>query len=221
MAPIRSQRTLLSVTAILLTLLLTPNLIAGVQDDWTEQIAHHLREEKTQAYQEAFGPAYDRYLAQLQVVQQALLLHNPPAVKKELNRLIQMIAVREGGISQSSSLSLIFYISEVTPSAYHDETMKSHFRLVRQLFTSGVEASREPPSDASYGSAAPPRIAPWGLNQYSWMGKIRFHPMFILGLGVLILVAVGGVVLLFVGLRGASSENKPSVQSKSKHMRLR
>jgi len=221
MTPIRSQRRLLAVTTISLALFLTPNLIAGVQDNWTEQIAQHLREEKTQANQEAFGPAYDRYLAQLQVVQQALLLHNPSAVKKELNRLVQMIAVREGGISQSSSLSLIFYISEVTPSTYHDETMKSRFRLVRQLFTSSAEATREPPSDASYGSAVARRTAPWGLDPYSWMGKSRFHPIFFLGVGVLILVGVGVLVLLYIGLRGSYSERKTSVQTKTKQLRQR
>jgi hypothetical protein len=221
MALIRSQRRLLAVTTISLALFLTPDLIAAVQDNWTEQIAHHLREEKTQANQEAFGPAYDRYLAQLQVVQQALLLHKPSDVKKELNRLVQMIAVREGGISQSSSLSLIFYISEVTPSAYHDETMKSRFRLVRELFTSSAEASREPPSDASYGSAVARRTAPWGVEPYGWTGNSRFHPIFFLGVGVLILVGIGVLVLLYIGLRGSYSERKTSVQTKTKQLRQR
>jgi hypothetical protein len=221
MAPIRFQRRLVAATTISFTLLLTPNLIAGIQDNWIEQIAQHLREEKHQAHQEAFGPAYDRYLAQLQVVQKALLLHNAPSVKKELNRLIQMIAVREGGISQSSSLSLLFYISEVTPSVYHDETMKNRFRLVRKLFTSSAEVSMEPPNDANYGSAVVRLTAPSGLEQYSWMGKSRFHLIFILGAGVLILAGVGALVLLFMGLRGSYIEGKTSIQIKPKHLRLR
>lgn len=220
-ALIRSPRWLLVATTMSFALLLIPNLSEGVQGSWTEQIAHHLREEKNQSHQEELGAVYDRYLAQLEVVDQAYQVRNVPEVKKELNRLVQMIAAREGGISQSSALSLIFYISEVTPPVYHDETMKSHFRLVQRLFTSKAEESLEPPIDSGYGSAVPARTVPWGLNQYGWLGEIWYHPMFILGLGVLVLVVVGSLVFLFLGLRGGNSENKPSIRIKPKQLRLR
>jgi hypothetical protein len=222
MAQMGARRILAAATIISFALLLASNVIAGVQDNWIEQIARHLREEKNQSHQEAFGPAYDRYLAQLQVVQQALQLRDTPAVKKELNRLIQMIAVREGGISQSSALSLIFDISEVTPPVYHDETMKSHFLLVRRLFISKAQVAEEPPIDAtSHASIVRLRTAPVGLERYNWLGEIRFHPLFVLGAGVLILVVVGGLVLLYMGLRGSYVERKSSIQIKPKQLRLR
>ncbi len=208
------QQILVAAMTAWFVLLLMPTPAESVKENWAEQIARHLREEKKLANHDAFGAAYDRYLTQLQMVHQALVQGNVPAVQKGMNRLVRMVAVREAGISESSAQSLLFYISEVTPVAYLDEITKSHLRLIREMVAFRAEAFEEPPVDTGYSSTVTPGTAPWGLGQFGWMGKGIFHPIFILGSGVLILVAVGVLVLLLMGLARASTESGTSVQTK-------
>ena len=215
------QRIVVIFFTALSTLLSVPNLAGGIQKSWTDRIAQHLQEEKARTSQDAFRPAYDRYLTQIQAVQWRVSQGNVAAAQKELNRLIQTIAIREGGIPESSALSLLFHISEVTPIEYQSETTKSHLRLIRELFTSSAGISEDLPVDPSYGWTVTPRTAPSGWERLSWWGKSRLHPIIVLGSGVLVLVAVAVVVLLFIGFRGASPEPKLSIDLNPKRLRLK
>lgn len=213
MPSLAHQQILVAATEVLLVLFLIPNPAESIQENWVDQIARRVRVEDNLASGERVSSGYERYLTQLQTVQQALAQGNVSDVQHEMSRLDRMVAAKEGGISDSSAQSLLFYISEVTPVEYLDETTKSHLRLVREVVTFRADAFEELPTDSGYTSMVTPQTAPLGVWQFGWMGKGTFHPLLTLGAGVLFLVAVGVVVLLFVGVGGASPNGRSAIHT--------
>jgi hypothetical protein len=127
-----------------------------------------------------------------------------------------MVATKEGGLSDSSAQSLLFYISEVTPVEYLDENTKTHLRLIQDMVTFRTGAIEEVPADSPYGSTVTPQTSPWGVWQFGWMRKGPFHPILTLGAGVLVLVAIGIIVFLLVGLEGASANGRSAIHAKDR-----
>lgn len=207
------QQILVAAKGVLLVLFLVPNPAEALQENWVDQITQRVQLEQDLASREPVRSGYERYLTQLQSVQLALVQGNVPAVQTEMGHLVRMAATKEGGISDSSAQSLLFYISEVTPAEYLDETTKSHLRLIREMVAFRAEAIEEVPTDSSYGSPVTPQTAPWGAWQFGWMRKGTFYPIITLGTGVLVLVAVGVIVLLLVGVGGASTNGRSARQT--------
>ena len=204
------QRILVAALGLLLLLLfLIPVPAEGVQENWLDRIARRVQTEQHLASREAVSPGYERYLTQLHSVQQGLLRGQVSVVQTEMSHLVQMVATKEGGLSDSSAQSLLLFISEVTPGEYLDETTKSHLRLIRAMMTFRSEASEEVSAESAYGLTVPPQTAPWGWKEFGWMGKGTVHPIVTLGAGVLVLIVIGAIVLLFVGA-GTTSANSRS-----------
>lgn len=216
MPSLAHQQILVAATQILVVLFLIPNQAESTRENWADQIAHRLQAEHNLASRERVSSGYERYLTQLQSVQQALVQGNVSAVRHEMSHLVRMVATKEGGISDSSAQSLLSYIGEVTPVEYLDETTKSHLRLIREMVTFRAEAFEELPSDSGYNSTVNPQTGPWGTWRFGWMGKGTFSPMIVLGTGVLLLVAVGVVVLLLVAVGGGSTNGRSAIQAKDR-----
>jgi hypothetical protein len=216
MPSLAHQQILVAATGVLVGLFLIPNSAESVQESWVDLIAHRVQVEHDLASREPVSSGYERYLTQLQSVQQALVQGHVSAVQHEMGRLIQMVAAKEGGISDSSAQALLFYISEVTPVEYLDETARSHLRLIPEMVTFKADAFEVLPTESGYTSTVTPQTAPLGAWQFGWMGKGSVPPIITLGAGVLILVAVGVVVLLFVGVGGASSNGRSAIQAEDR-----
>jgi hypothetical protein len=215
MPSLAHQRILVAAEGLLLVLfLLVPNPAQSVQENWVDQIAQRVRAEYNLAGGEPVNAGYQRYLAQLQSVRQVLERGHVYGVQTEMSRLVRMVATKEGGLSDSSAQSLLFYISEVTPGEYLDETTKTHLRLIQEMVTFKNGAVEEVPVDSPYASTVTPQTAPWEVWQFGWMRQGPFHPILTLGAGVLILVVIGMIVLLFVGLGGTSTNGQSGIHAK-------
>ena len=201
-------------------LVMMPLPVESVQENWVEQIAHHMQEQKRLTNHQALKSAYERYLTQLQFVQQALAHGNQHVVQNEMGHLIRMLATKEGGISDSSARFLLYYVGEVTPVEYLDEATRDHLRLIKEMFSFRAEAIEEPPIDSGYNSTVTPRTAPWGLWKLGWLGNGTFNPIITLGAGVLLLVAVGASVLLLVGLGVGSTKSGGTIRTKEAESEL-
>jgi hypothetical protein len=216
MPSLAHQQVLVAAGGLWLVLFLVPNPAQSVQENWVDQIAQRVRAEFIVAGGEPASSGYERYLSQLQSVRQVLERGNVYGVQIEMSRLVRMVATKEGGLSDSSAQSLLFYISEVTPVEYLDETTKTRLRLIQEMVTFRAGAIEEVPADSPYGSTVAPQTAPWGGWQFGWMHKGTFHPILTLGAGVLVLVAIGMIVLLLVGLGGAAPNSRSAIQAKDR-----
>lgn len=187
-------------------LVMMPLSAGSAQENWIEQITHQVQEQQRLATQKSLDSGYERYLRQLQLIQQALTHGQVRVVQHEMGHLIGMLATKEGGIADSSALSLLYYVGEVTPVEYLDENARTHLRLIKERFNDRAEAIDEPPEDSSYNTIVPPRTALWVWGGVRWMGTGTFNPIIALGVGVLLFFAVGISVLLLAGL-GLPSTN--------------
>jgi hypothetical protein len=210
MPSLAHQQILAAAQGLLFVLFLIPNPAESVQGNWVDQIAQRVRAEYNPASRKPVSSGYERYLTQLHSVEQALVRGNVSAVQAEMNRLVRMVATKEGGLSDSSAQSVLFYISEVTPVEYLDETTKSHLRLIQDMVMFRPEAIEDVPGDSPYGSTVASQTAPWGSWQFVGNRIGLFSPVISLGAGVLVLVAIGAIVFVFVGV-GSASTNGPSV----------
>lgn len=216
MPSLAHQQILVAAMGVLVALFLIPNPADSVQESWVDLIAQRVRAEHNLASRERVSSGYERYLTQLHSVQQALAQGHVSAVQHEMSRLILMVAAKEGGISHSSAQSLLFYISEVTPVEYLDQTARSQLRLIREMVTFKADSFEELPTDSMSNSTVTSRTAPFGARQFGWMRKGTFPPIITLGAGVLVLVVVGVVVLLFVGVGGLSPHGRSAIQAKDR-----
>jgi hypothetical protein len=214
MPSLAHQRILVAAEGLLLVLfLLSPNPAQSAQENWVDQIAQRVRAEYNLAGGEAVSAGYERYLTQLHSVRQVLERGHVYGVQIEMGRLVRMVATKEGGLSDSSAQSLLLYISQVTPGEFLDETTKTHLRLIQERETFRADVVEEVPADSPYGSTVAPQTAPWGVWQFGWVRKGTSHPIFILGAGVLVLVAIGMIAFLLVGLGGTSTTGRSAIHA--------
>ncbi|HJT19511.1 MAG TPA: hypothetical protein VJ746_03520 [Nitrospira sp.] len=172
---------------------------------WVDQIEQHLQEQMP-GPGHAVSPGSERYLVQLQPLRQAVVKGHVVAVQTEMNQLVRMVATKEGGLSDSAAQALLFYISQVTPSEYLDQTTKNHLRIVRDLVAFKAELTDDDVSgDVPYGTEFMRRPIPRASWLFGWMG---LSPIVTLGAGILALVAVGAIAMFVVGLRGPSPQRR-------------
>lgn len=196
-----------------MTLVAIPLPVKSAQGNWIEQIAQQIREQKRLATHPTAVSAYEHYLAQLQRVQQAVAQGNTPLVQREMGRLVAIVGNAASGITDSSAKLLLASIGEVTPVEYLDDATRSRLRLIRETEMAGaaIEEPPAPPPDASYGlpAQARPGAGPW---MFGWMHNGQFHPLIVLGSGVLLLVGVGVVVMALIAFGVGDPRTKKPVQ---------
>ena len=216
MSSLAHQQFLVAAEGLLLAFLLSPYPAHSAQDNWVDQIAQRVRAEYNLTSPERPRSGYERYLPQLQSIRDDLVRGNVTAVQAGMRQLVRMVAIKEGGLSESSAESLLFYISEVTPPEYLDLTTRTHLRLIQSMMSFRAEAREEVPTDFSYALIVPPMPASESAWPFEWMSKGTMNPIIILGAGMLGLVAIGVIVLLLVGIGGASSDGQSASRPKGR-----
>jgi hypothetical protein len=190
----------------LITVLSGFSLQAGTESSgWLERIAAQLIELKYGAVRAGSAAAYDLYLTQVHDVRKAFNRKDIQTVRKEMNRLIELIAVRKGEITEAEARTLLLFIGIVTPIEYLEDWAKDRLRLLSESLN---EPAMELPTDAPFGIFVESEGA---LARFeSWLAE-RFHPIVILGYGVLALTVLSAVVLLVVVLR-RSKDGRDSIE---------
>jgi len=189
------QQLMVAAEGLLVILLVIPKPAHSLQQNWVDQIV-----QRVQAEHDSISPQHvEIYLTQLQAVRQALGRGNVNAVQAAVTDLVRMVAIKQGGLSDPAAQSLLVYISEVTPVEYLDETTKSRFHLIRQM--AAFRAETIVPEDSSEDVTVPPQTAQWN----GWMRIGTVHPIVTLGAEILALIALGVIVLLFVGAGGVGA----------------
>ncbi len=202
------RQMLIAAVGLWYLLLFLPSDVRSGPPQWVDQIAQRLQEHLA-GPGHAVSPGSERYLVQLETLRQAVGKDDVLAVQKEMNQLVRMVGTKEGGLSDSSAQALLFYIAQVTPSEYLDQTTKSHLRIVRDLVAFNAELSDdEVREDVPYGTEFMRRPVPRGSWLFGWIGKGTLSPIFTLGAGILALVAVGAIAMFLVGLRGPSQQRR-------------
>jgi hypothetical protein len=214
MPSLAHQQILVAAKGLLLAVILIPNPAHSAQENWVDEIAQRVRAEYNLTSPERARSGYERYLLQLQSVQDALGRGNVAAVQTEMRHFVRMLAVKDGDISDSSAESLLFYLSEVTPVEYLDLTTRTHLRHIRDMVTFRTEAREEVPTDFSYALTVPPKPASESAWPFEWRGRGTMNPIIILGTGMLVLVAIGVMVFLIVGIGGASANGQSASHTK-------
>jgi hypothetical protein len=199
------QQILVASEGLFLIILLLSAPAYSLQDNWVDQIAQRVQAEQV-------GPQAEHYLTQLSSVRQALSQGHVGAVQREMNHLVHMVATKESGLSDASAQSLLLYISEVTPVEYLDQTTRSRFRQIREMVAFKTDSIEVIPEDSSYNVTASPQTAPWDRAGYGWMRQGRVHPIVALGAGVLALIALGVIVMVYVGLGRTASNSRSAIQ---------
>ena len=208
------QQILVAAEGLLLAFILIVYPAHSAQENWVDQIAQRVRAEYNLTRPERVRSGYERYLPQLQSLRDALGRGNVAAVQTEMRQLVRMVAIKEGGLSDSSAESLLFYIGEVTPVEYLDLTTRSHLRLIQDRVAFKAAATDEVPTDFSYALTVPPKPASESAWPFEWRGKGTMNPIIILGAGMLVLVAIGVIVLVLVGMGGASASGQSASHPK-------
>jgi len=201
-----------------MALVAVPLTVKSAQPNWIEQIAQQIREQGGLATHPAAASAYERYLVQLQRVQQAFAQGNTRLVQREMDRLVVMVGTAESGIADSSAKLLLVSIGEFTPVEYLDSATRSHLRLIRELEIAGtgIEEPSAPPPDVPYGVPVQTRQRAhfWTSWISGWMDNGKFNPLIELGVGVLLLVGIGAVVMVYISLRVGTPRSEEPVQPK-------
>lgn len=178
------------------------------QATWIDQIAFHVITQQETAAGEGLGQAYSRYLVQLQTVRAAVTGGNLLTVHNEMNRLIEMLGAKEGGISDSSASSLLYHVALVTPRQYLDDVARDRLRIVMDQFElPGDEASGE----RLHGwNVLTPRRADSGFGS---IGGGTFSPIVALGVGILLVTAIGAGILLLLEVRSRYLKGRTITQT--------
>lgn len=201
-----------------MALVAIPSPVGSAQENWIEQIAQHIREQSRLTTHPAAASAYERYLAQLQQVQQAFAQGNTRLVQREMGRLVVMVGTTENGIADSSAKLLLASIGEITPGEYLDSVTRSHLRLIREIDIAGagIEEPSAPPPDVPYGVPVQTRqrTRSWTSWIFGWVDNGESNPLFALGAGVLLLMGVSAVVMAFIVLGVRAPRSEEPVQPK-------
>lgn len=164
---------------------------------WIDPILRQTLEEKKGQTQYGGKADFDRYLAELQVVQEALAAGNTVTVQREMNRLIRMLAAKDGNIPDSTAVSLLLSIDQVTPSAYLDHWSQTRLHLLRTELAG--EGPRELPLDEFEGKQLHPSNTDTGATPWSkfWSLDPRISPW----AGTVLLTGAGAMILLILSLK--------------------
>jgi hypothetical protein len=195
---------------IALVLLMTTSGERGIaqqQDRWIEDIGLQMT---LQLPSPSAGHAYS---LQLQSVRQALADKNVSAIQQSMARLITMLGTKEGGISADTARSLLYVIESVTPRQYLDQNAQSHLRLIHEysVVDQGPEVLQEGggntfdhPGGGLYTWDFSYPTSSWA---YRWLWNGTVHPVFAVGIGVLLLVVLSVAVLVYHVLRQRQAES--------------
>jgi len=117
----RHQQTVLLAllaTLLLALLLLTPRAAGAESADtgWLDRLTTFVTFEQMHDGNGDFAPYYE----QLSRVRAALRAGDHPRVFAAMNRLMDMLEAREGGIAPQAAEAIWNYCEQVTPAAYHD-----------------------------------------------------------------------------------------------------
>lgn len=113
----RSLWLALTVAAILAaSLLLIPRPAASQDAAWLDRLTAFVTFEDVHAASGNFGPYYE----QLSRVRAALQAGDHPRVFAAMNRLMDMLEAREGGIAPQAAEAIWTFCEQVTPAAFHD-----------------------------------------------------------------------------------------------------
>ncbi len=193
-----------TILQILLALVVTGSFLATMPpgadcapESWIDQLVHQVVQEKAAAKDQAAGPAYDRYLVQLDHVQKAMATGHTQAVQREMDRFVTMLATKQGDIPEASALSLLHFASRVTPRDFLGATTQEHLRLIDQLFVRKAEELEELP-DTNFQTTQ--YLPDSRKREAGWMTGARLHPVAVLGAGLLLLISLGVLAMVVVAL---------------------
>ena len=193
-----------------------PQPVGGAQEDWIEQIAQQIREQRRETTDPAAASAYDRYLVQLRRVQQAFAQGETLQVQREMARLVATVGTTKSGIGDSPARHLLAFIGGHTPFEYLDRATRSHLRLIVEMEreVAATKAARNPPMDPYFSSLGKPRqqARSWTSWIYGWVRNAESHPLILVGAGALFLVGIGVVAMLFIALGVGAPRSKDSTQ---------
>ncbi|WP_447974698.1 hypothetical protein [Nitrospira sp. Kam-Ns4a] len=123
-------------------LLLAPHQVAVDRADetWIDRLVTFVTVQQLSA---GTTPAarFDLYFEQLARVRAAVRAGDHPRAYAAMNRLMDMLEAREGGIAPAAAEAIWDYCYQVTPAAYHD--VSRHLRG-RHRAEAGALAFREP-----------------------------------------------------------------------------
>lgn len=92
-------------------------LLASENFDWSDQLVNEVLIARADSNEPA---KWEAYLRQLQVVKRALDRGGDAATYNAVNRFMDMLEAREGGIPGEVADRLFDYCYEVTPAKFHD-----------------------------------------------------------------------------------------------------
>lgn len=138
-----SEQRLVSVllgTALLLGALLLVPLPTGQnhREGWIIQMRDFVLLQKRTAEiargaGEALSAGFEAYLGQLELVQNFFRSGDHRGTYRAMNRFMDMLETREGGISDQAADAIWDYCNEVTPKEYHDKSR--HLKKARTRVT--------------------------------------------------------------------------------------
>mgnify|MGYP000432130191 CR=1 FL=1 len=111
---------------VLATLFLSGSapVVGAGEQDWLDTMVQAVLAEQVQDGSEE--GALSPYVAQLATVRTHLLNGESEAVYRTMNRFMDMLQAREGGISAEAADRLFDYCYVVTPARYHDVSRHLH-----------------------------------------------------------------------------------------------
>ncbi len=128
-------------TVVFVALLLLPKSIhvTPEADGWVDLLRAAVLHEQTR---EQPAGAWAPYLEQLELVRHLIRSGNHPGVYLAMNRFMDMLEAREGGISDEAAEAIWDYCYQVTPANYHD--VSRHQRADRKRLEK-IRAQGDPP----------------------------------------------------------------------------
>ena len=136
-------------TALLLGALLLVPLPTGQnhREGWITQMREFVLFQKLMAESargagETLSAGFETYLGQLELMRSLFLNGDHRGTYRAMNRFMDMLEAREGGISDQTADAIWDYCNEVTPKEYHDTSR--HLKKARTRVTFDEWASRQP-----------------------------------------------------------------------------
>jgi hypothetical protein len=205
---LQSLMTRVGLALVLLMTMSGERVIAQQQDRWIDDIGLQM------TFQLPSPLVRHVYSLHLQSVRQALAQKDVSAIQQSMARLITRLGTKEGGISADTARSLLYVIESVTPRQYLDQNAQSHLRLIHEysVVDQGPEILQEGggntfdhPGGGLYTWDFSYPTSSWA---YRWLWNGTVHPVFAVGIGVLLLVVLSVAVLVYRILRQRQAESR-------------
>lgn len=139
---------LVGVGVVLVLLLLMPPPVEYHEEAWIDQLTGFVLLQKSIARAGAsysYEPAgtFDPYLGQLVLVRTLFRAGDQHGTYVAMNRLMDMLEAREGGVGDEAADAIWDYCYRVTPAAYHDVSrhLKAHDRASLEWLKKTQDAS--------------------------------------------------------------------------------